>query len=58
MDRKLQRQLLQIVIEDEANKQRDSGSDDYWRGYRDGWEKATEYFEAMLQPVREDAETG
>lgn len=58
MDRKLQRQLLQIVIEDEANKQRDSGNDDYRQGYRDGWEKATEYFEAMLQPVREDAETG
>lgn len=45
----LERQVLRILIEDEANQQRNLGGEDYRQGYRDGWEKATEYYEAMME---------
>ena len=46
---KVDRQILQIMLEDEANKQRDIGNDEYRQGFSDGWERATEYYEAMLE---------
>ena len=46
---KVERQIIQIMLEDEANKQRDIGNDEYRQGFREGWERATEYYEAMLE---------